>query len=64
MSDLLQIPDVENARHVGQRLWFEYHCWEKHSAGLNQHLCPQAGRTGFSLVLLNTKTSMSTWSSF
>lgn len=25
---LLPIPDVENARYVGQRLWFEYHCWE------------------------------------
>ena len=25
---LLPIPDVENVRCVGQRLWFEYHCWE------------------------------------
>jgi hypothetical protein len=32
MKTLLPIPNVENARAVGQRLWFEYHCWESHES--------------------------------
>lgn len=32
MKQLLTIPDVENACRVGQRLWFEYHCWESHQS--------------------------------
>ena len=29
---ILPIATVENARKVGDRLWFEYHCWESHSS--------------------------------
>lgn len=29
---ILPIADVENARKVGDRLWFEYHCLESHQS--------------------------------
>lgn len=29
---LLPIADVENARKVGDKLWFEYHCNESHDS--------------------------------
>jgi hypothetical protein len=30
--ELLPIAQVEGARKVGDRLWFEYHCWESHQS--------------------------------
>lgn len=33
MTVILPIPPLEDVRAVGQRLWFEYHCWESDKSG-------------------------------